>query len=189
VVTADGRGTPGRGRAWERVIQGDLGTIPLHDQVRALKALGARYRELDLSRAAIYGFSFGGYMAAMAVARRPDVFRAGVAIAAVADWTEYDTHYTERFLGLLPGAAEAYRKSSLLTYVGTGLSRPLLIVHGTADDNVTFNNSLKLAEALFRKNRPFEFLPVVGETHLFTTPELFALVYRRMVAFLSREVR
>jgi dipeptidyl-peptidase 4 len=189
VVSMDGRGTPGRGRAWERAIQGDFSRVPLEDQVRALAALGARYRELDLGRVGVFGISFGGYMAALAAARRPDLFRAAVAVAPVIDWTDYDTHYTERYLGVLPAAAEAYRRSGVLTHLGKGPSRPILIVHGTADDNVSFAGSLKLAEALFRRGRPFELLPVVGETHLYSTPEMLAEMYRRIAAFLKRELR
>jgi dipeptidyl-peptidase 4 len=189
VVSMDGRGTPGRGRAWERAIRGDFSKVPLEDQVRALSALGARYRELDLGRVGVFGISFGGYMAALAVARRPDLFRAAVAVAPAVDWTDYDTHYTERYLGVLPAAAEAYRRSGVLTHLGSGVARPILIVHGTADDNVSFANSLKLADALFRRGRPFELLPVVGETHLYSTPGMLAQMYRRIAAFLTRELR
>ncbi len=99
VVSIDGRGTPARGRVWERAIKGNLIDAALADQVAGLRALGAKYSELDLTRVGIYGWSFGGYFSAMAVAREPDVFRAGVAGAPVTDWLDYDTHYTERYLG------------------------------------------------------------------------------------------
>ena len=114
VLIADGRGTPGRGPAWERAVAGDLASPVLEDQVDALHAAAARFGDLDTSRVAIRGWSFGGYLAALAVLRRPDVFHAAIAGAPVTDWRLYDTHYTERYLGL-PGEADgAYDRSSLL---------------------------------------------------------------------------
>src|SRR4029077_10378396 len=163
VVAIDGRGTPGRGRDWERAIYKKFGSVPLEDQVLGLKALGERYPAMDLGRVGIDGWSFGGYMSALAVMRRPDVFKAGVAGAPVVDWLDYDTHYTERYLGVPPKDDDAYKSSSLLTYA-KDLSRPLLIVHGTADDNVYFRHSLRLADALFREGKEFEILPLPGLT-------------------------
>lgn len=165
VVSIDGRGTPGRGRAWERAIRGDLIEIPLRDQVEALQALGRRYPELDLSRVGMTGWSFGGYFTAMALERRPDIFRAGVAGAPVSDWLDYDTHYTERYMGLPDQNAKGYESASALTWA-KDLVRPLLILHGTADDNVYFVHSLKLCDALFRAGRTFEFVPLRGYTHM-----------------------
>ena len=149
VVTLDGRGTPGRGRDWERVIKGNLIDIELNDQVEGIQALGAKYGELDLARVGVYGWSFGGYFSAMAAMRRPDVFKAAIAGAPVCDWRDYDTHYTERYMGLPQQNEGGYAKSSVLTYTGD-LKIPLLIVHGTADDNVYFLNSLRMTDALFR---------------------------------------
>src|SRR5690606_33581855 len=100
VVTVDGRGTPFRDRAFERAIDGDFISAPLDDQVDALRALAERHPEMDVERTGIWGWSFGGYFSAMAALRRPDVFRAGVAGAPVSEWRDYDTHYTERYLGL-----------------------------------------------------------------------------------------
>src|SRR6185312_15973913 len=98
---ADGRGTPGRGSAWDRAVAHDLAGPVLDDQVAALDGVADRLRgELDLDRVAIQGWSFGGYLAALAVLRRPEVFHAAVAGAPVTDWALYDTHYTERYLGL-----------------------------------------------------------------------------------------
>jgi dipeptidyl-peptidase-4 len=119
---------------------------------------------MDLNRVGIYGWSFGGFMSALAALRRPDIFKVAVAGAPVVDWLDYDTHYTERYLGLPETALEAYRGSNLLTFAG-GLKVPLLLVHGTADDNVYFFHSLKLADALLRAGRPFDFLPLPGTTH------------------------
>jgi dipeptidyl-peptidase-4 len=169
VVALDGRGTPGRGRDWERAISKRLGTVPLDDQVAGLKALGQRFPEIDLDRVGITGWSFGGYLSALAVLRRPDVYKAAVAGAPVVDWLDYDTHYTERYLGLPDTDAVAYREASLLTYADN-LQRPLLLVHGTADDNVYFRHTLKLTDALFRAGRDFELLPLPGLTHMTPDP-------------------
>src|SRR5690606_19282252 len=131
------RGTPGRGAAWERAVHRDFSGVTVEDTVAGLQALGKEVPELDLTRVGVEGWSFGGYLTALSVLKRPDVFKAGVAGAPVVDWQDYDTHYTERYLGL-PGAhPEAYAKSSLLTYASK-LQRPLLLIHGTADDNVYF---------------------------------------------------
>jgi dipeptidyl-peptidase-4 len=180
VVAIDGRGTPGRGRAWERSTKGDLIDLPLGDQVRALQALGQRFPELDLSRVGIHGWSFGGYFTAMAVTRRPEVFRVGVAGAPVTTWEDYDTHYTERYMDLPQNNPEGYSAASVVTYAPQ-LRRPLLLVHGTADDNVYFMHSLKLADALMRDGRDFEFLPLPGFTHMVTEPEVSRRLYLRIL--------
>jgi dipeptidyl-peptidase-4 len=114
-------------------VHGDLAAPVLDDQVSALQALASDHPDLDLSRVGIRGWSFGGYLAALAVLRRPDVFHAAIAGAPVTDWSLYDTHYTERYLGL--PHSDSYRRSSLIEDAPK-LSRPLLLVHGLADDNV-----------------------------------------------------
>jgi dipeptidyl-peptidase-4 len=170
VVVADGRGTPGRGPAWEREIAGDFAGPTLQDQVDALHAAAESNADLDLSRVGIRGWSFGGYLAALAVLRRPDVFRAAVAGAPVTDWHLYDTHYTERYLGD-PGSeagASAYEQSSLLADAAS-LSRPLMIIHGLADDNVVVAHSLRLSDRLTAAGRSHTFLPLAGVTHM--TPQ------------------
>ena len=179
VLVADGRGTPGRGPVFEREVAGDLAGPPLQDQVDALHAAAAHEPRLDLSRVGISGWSFGGYLAALAVLRRPDVFHAAVAGAPVTQWGLYDTHYTERYLGD-PGAdADAYVRSDLVDADGGLLGaveppdpqRPprLLIIHGMADDNVVAAHSLRLSAALLAAGRPHEFLPLSGVTHM--TPQ------------------
>jgi dipeptidyl-peptidase-4 len=187
VVAIDNRGTDRRGRAWSRAIKGSFGKIPLDDQVTALQALGARYPELDLSRVGIFGWSFGGYMSALAVLRRPDIFRAAVAGAPVVDWRDYDTHYTERYLDLPQANKAGYDESSLITYA-PNLQRPLLLVHGTGDDNVYFFHSLKLADALFRAGRPFEFLPL-SVTHQVPEAVVRERLWQRTVDFLLKNLR
>ena len=171
------------GRDFERAVKGDFAGPALDDQVEGLRALAAEVPEMDLSRVAISGWSFGGYLAALAVLRRPDVYRAAMAGAPVVDWRDYDTHYTERYLGLPAEAPGAYEKSSLLTYAA-GAKRPLLLLHGTADDNVFFLHSLKLADALFRAGRPALFVPLAGLTHLIAEPEAVLRVAEVEIAFL-----
>ena len=167
VVVIDGRGTPGRGSEWERAVHLDLATTILDDQVDALHA-AAKDHPLDLDRVAIRGWSFGGYLAALAVMRRPDVFHAAIAGAPVTDWKLYDTHYTERYLGDPSVDDTAYANSSLLP-LASSLTRPLLLIHGLADDNVVAAHTLQLSSALLAAGKPHEVLPLVGVTHM--TPQ------------------
>ncbi len=187
VVAFDGHGTPRRGRDWERAIAGDFSRT-LDDQVTALQLLGKAHPELDLSRVGVYGWSFGGYLSALAVLERPDVFHVAVAGAPVVDWTDYDTFYTERYLGLPDGNAAGYRQSSLLSRAAS-LSRPLLLIHGTADDNVYFFNTLKLCDALFRAGKKFELLPLVGLTHMVPDPVVTEQLWTRIAAHLMATLK
>jgi dipeptidyl-peptidase 4 len=180
IVSIDGRGTPGRGRDFERAICHHFGSLPLDDQVAGVEELAKKFPELDRERIGITGWSFGGYMSALAVLRRPDVFKAAVAGAPVVDWFDYDSCYTERYLGLPETFPDAYKESSLLTYA-SGLSRPLLLVHGTTDDNVFFRHSLRLADALFRSGREFSILPLSGLTHMVPDPVVMEQLWSRVV--------
>ena len=168
VLVIDGRGTPGRGPSFERAVRGDLAGPVLEDQIDGLLAAADRWPRLDLSRVAIRGWSFGGYLAALAVLRRPDVFRAAVAGAPVTDWRLYDTHYTERYLGH-PGTEPANYERTDLTPLAPGLRRPLLLIHGLADDNVVAAHTLRLSRALMEAGRPHTVLPLCGVTHM--TPQ------------------
>jgi dipeptidyl-peptidase-4 len=174
VVVADGRGTPARGPAWERAIAGTrLSDTVLEDQVDALHAVAKELGDvLDLDRVAIRGWSFGGYLAALAVLRRPDVFAAAISGAPVTDWALYDTFYTERYLGLPDEHPEAYAATNLIRDAAR-LERPLLLVHGLADDNVVAAHALRLSSALLAAGRPHAFLPLSGVTHM-TSQEVVA---------------
>ncbi|HEV3399494.1 MAG TPA: prolyl oligopeptidase family serine peptidase, partial [Actinomycetes bacterium] len=183
VLVIDGRGTPGRGPAWERAVWRDLAGPVLDDQVEALAAVAADHPELDLSRVAIRGWSFGGYLAALAVLRRPDVFHAAVAGAPVTDWRLYDTHYTERYLGHPAADPDAYRRSSLLADAAK-LERPLLLVHGLADDNVVAAHSLRLSGLLLAAGRPHNVLPLSGVTHLAAQEAVAESLLHLQLAFL-----
>jgi dipeptidyl-peptidase 4 len=172
VVVADGRGTPARGLAWEREVAGDFATIVLEDQVTALHAAAEQFGDLDTSRVGIHGWSFGGYLSALAVLRRPDVFHAAIAGAPVTDWRLYDTHYTERYLGDPAANPAAYEKSSITNdpeRAVESVRRPLLIIHGLADDNVVAAHTLRLSSALLAAGYPHSVLPLSGVTHM--TPQ------------------
>jgi dipeptidyl-peptidase-4 len=188
VLVADGRGTPGRSPAWEKAIRDDF-TRTLDDQIEALRDL-ARRHPLDLSRVAIRGWSYGGYLAALAVLRRPDVFHAGIAGAPVTDWRLYDTHYTERYLGDPAAAPEAYTRSSLVADDGlvspAEPHRPLMVIHGLADDNVVVAHSLRLSSALLAAGRPHEVLPLSGVTHMTPQEQVAENLLLLQVDFLKR---
>jgi len=165
VLIADGRGTPGRGPDWDRVILFEEAALNLEDQVDALRAVAAIRPDLDTSRVAIKGWSHGGYLAALAVLRRPDVFHAAVAGAPVTDQRLYDTHYTERYLGHPDEHPDVYERNSLIADAPK-LSRPLMLVHGLADDNVVMAHTLRMSSALLAAARPHTVLPLSGQTHM-----------------------
>jgi len=187
VVGFDNRGTPRRGRDWERAIRGDLAGPVLDDQVSALQLLAQQVPEIDLSRVGITGWSFGGFVSALAVLKRPDVYRAAVSGAPVTDWLNYDTFYTERYLGLPAAPGDAYDKSALLP-LAAGLQRPLLLVHGTTDDNVFFLHSLQLSDQLFRAGRVHQFLPLSGYTHMVADPVMLESLSRRVAEFFRTQL-
>ncbi|GAA1109326.1 S9 family peptidase [Kitasatospora arboriphila] len=186
VVVADGRGTPGRSPAWEKSIRHDFAGITLDDQVHALHALAEEF-PLDLGRVAIRGWSYGGYLSALAVLRRPDVFHAAVAGAPVTDWRLYDTHYTERYLGHPEQHPEVYDANSL-TADAAKLERPLMIVHGLADDNVVAAHTLRLSSALLAAGRPHTVLPLSGVTHMTPQEQVAENLLLLQVDFLKRSL-
>ena len=173
VVTADGRGTTGRGPKWDRAIYENMKAVTLEDQVDAVYALpdalasiatktGVAVPKPDLDKVAMIGWSYGGFLSALAVLDAPDTFAAACAGAPPTDWTLYDTHYTERYLGLDP---TTYERNSIIADAPK-LSRPLMLIHGFADDNVTIANSLRLSQALMAAGRKHTFLPLNGITHM-----------------------
>jgi dipeptidyl-peptidase-4 len=184
VLVTDGRGSPGRGPAWERAVHGDLATPVLDDQIDALHAVGATNPDLDLGRVGIVGWSFGGYLAALAVLRRPDVFHAAVAGAPVTDWRLYDTYYTERYLGHPAEDPTPYDACSLLVDAPR-LRRPLLLLHGLADDNVLVAHSLRLSDALTRHGRPHAVIPLSGITHMTAAEDVAEHLLEIQTRFLS----
>ena len=162
VLTADGRGTPGRGPAWDRAIFEDMAQVTLDDQLEALEALPDFAPEADLGHVAMIGWSYGGFLSALSVLRAPDRIHAACAGAPPTDWTLYDTHYTERYLGLDPAV---YRRNGIIDDAPS-LRRPLMLIHGFADDNVSVANTLRLSGALMAAGRPHTVLPLTGITHM-----------------------
>ncbi|MFJ6072509.1 prolyl oligopeptidase family serine peptidase [Streptomyces sp. NPDC093065] len=191
VVVADGRGTPGRSPAWEKAVKDDVAAVVLQDQVDALQALAADF-PLDLNRVAIRGWSFGGYLAALAALRRPDVFHAAVVGAPVTDLRLYDTHYQERYLGHPGEQPEVYRRNSLIDDAGlvdaAEPHRPMMVIHGLADDNVVVAHSLRLSSALLAAGRPHEVLPLSGVTHMTPQESVAENLLLLQVDFLKRSL-
>ncbi|MFD0373896.1 prolyl oligopeptidase family serine peptidase [Streptomyces sp. NPDC127112] len=165
VVTVDNRGTANVSPAHTHAMYRGFSEVTLEDQVAALRALGARHGDLDLGRVGIRGWSYGGYLSAMAVLRRPDVFHAAAAGAAPTDFRHYDTAYTERYLGLPQEHPEVYERDSLIPDAPR-LTRPLLLVTGLADDNVHPSHTLRLSQALTDAGRPHQLLALPGVTHM-----------------------
>ncbi|MGH3310128.1 MAG: prolyl oligopeptidase family serine peptidase [Streptomyces sp.] len=189
VVVADGRGTPGHSPAWEKAVSRDIAAVTLDDQVEALLSL-AESHPLDLDRVGIRGWSYGGYLAALAVLRRPDVFHTAVVGAPVTDWRLYDTHYTERYCGTPQDDPEVYARTSVITDEGLSGAvdrhRPMLLVHGLADDNVAVAHTLRLSSALLAAGRPHEMLPLSGVTHMTPQEQIAENLLLCQVAFLKR---
>ncbi|MGH3417510.1 MAG: prolyl oligopeptidase family serine peptidase, partial [Actinocrinis sp.] len=194
VLVADGRGTPGRGPAWDRAVRDDFAGATLQDQVDALEALLALYPDLDRDRVAIRGWSYGGYLSALAVLKRPDVFHAAIVGAPVTDWRLYDTGYTERYLGHPDQAPEVYNANSLFPDAGPGAwrwaepHRPMMIIHGLADDNVVAAHTLRLSSALLAAGRPHEVLPLSGVTHMTPQDVVTERLMELQVDFLRRSL-
>jgi dipeptidyl-peptidase-4 len=187
VVIVDGRGTPGT-PSWERGISKDIAATVLADQVTGLHSAASTFPYLDLERVGIRGWSFGGYLAALAVLDRPDVFHVGVAGAPVTDWRLYDTGYTERYLGTPGQNPEAYEAASLLPRA-VKLRRPLLFVHGFADDNVAIANTLQLSQELLHHGKSHSVLPLTGITHMASQEDVAENLMLLQVEFLQQHLK
>lgn len=184
VIVTDGSGTPARGPLFEQEVLGNMADPVLDDQVEALYAIAERHDGLmDLTRVGIRGWSFGGYLAALAVMKRPDVFHAGVAGAPVTDWRLYDTHYTERYLGHPETDPDAYERTDL-TPLAAQLERPLMLIHGLADDNVVAAHTFQLSRALLEAGRPHQVLPLSGVSHMTPQAAVAENLLKLQVAFL-----
>ncbi len=194
VLIIDGRGTPGRDPAFEHAVDGNF-AVTLDDQIAGLIAAADIEQRLDLDRVAIRGWSFGGYLAALAVLRRPDIFRAAVAGAPVTHWQWYDTHYTERYLGEPATNPDAYSRSNLITDGQTLVSATdwdddnppaLLLIHGLADDNVVAAHTLALSAALLADNRAHQVLPLSGVTHMTPQEQVAEALLTQQARFLQQ---
>jgi dipeptidyl-peptidase 4 len=185
VVIADNRGTPGKGTVYERSVLHDLAGPVLEDQIEVLDALKELEPRADTSRVAIRGWSFGGYLAALAVLRAPHKFHTAVAGAPVTDWRLYDTHYTERYLRHPGIDSEPYVATSLIESAHQ-LERPLLLIHGLADDNVVAAHTLQLSTALLAAGKDHEVLPLSGVTHMTPQEEVAENLLLHQLRFIQR---
>ncbi|MGH9579975.1 MAG: S9 family peptidase, partial [Terriglobales bacterium] len=182
VLQVDNRGMAARGKTFAAALRRNLGEVELDDQLAALDQALERFPALDRARVAIWGWSYGGYMTLNALTRS-ERFRAGVAVAPVTDWRNYDSIYTERYMGLPQENAEAYRRSSPL-HAAQALHGNLLLVHGTADDNVHLENTMQMADELIKAGKQFELMLYPGKTHgIYGTParvHLFRLIQQHL---------
>jgi len=190
VVVIDGPGTPALGPVVEKMVAGDLLNPAIKGQVTGLARVLALYpNSLDGSRVGIHGWSFGGYLAAGAVLSRPDVFHAAIAGAPVSDWQLYDTAYSERYLGQPHGETQAnYQRSSLIP-LAPQLARPLLLVHGVADDNVFFAHTLQLSGALTAAGKEHSVLPLSGATHMTSDVTLTERLEQLTIDFFTQHLK
>ena len=187
VFSLDNRGTPRRGRAFENPIFRKLGEVEVHDQLAGVAWLKAR-AFVDPARIGTFGWSYGGYLSLMLLAKASDQFAAGVAVAPVTDWRLYDTHYTERYLDAPAANAQGYEASSVFPYL-RGLTAPLLLAHGMADDNVLFANSTRLIAALQEQGTQFELMTYPGGKHGLSTPAMRTHVYTAIADFFDARVK
>ena len=182
VAVVDNRGTPAPlGRAWRKAIYGQLGVVETRDQAVAARALRER-PYVDASRIGIWGWSYGGFMSLNVLFQHPDIYRTAVAVSPVTNWKLYDNVYTERFNGLITDNKAGYERGSPITYVDS-LKGNLLLVHGGGDDNVHFQNSEILINALVAANKPFTMMEYPNRTHCIcqgknTGQHLFSLITR-----------
>jgi dipeptidyl-peptidase 4 len=185
VIVADGRGMAGRGPAWDRLAKDDfIGTVD--DQAEVLQEVAKLYPDdIDTSRVAIRGWSFGGYIALAGVLRWPDIFAAAVAGAPVSDQRLYDTCYSERYLGHPDTNKDVYDANDL-TLLADRLTKPLMMIHGLADDNVAIAHTLRMSTALLAAGRPHEVLPLSGITHMASSETVAENLLLLQVAFLRR---
>lgn len=191
VFMLDTRGMANRDRAFTRAHRGAFGQVEVADLFAAVRQLPQRVPAVDAARIGFFGWSYGGYLAARAMLDAATPLAAAVGVAPVTDWTLYDTAYTERYLGL-PGAAQGgqapnYRNSNLSARAGL-LAKPLLLVHGTADDNVLFEHSLRLIEALQNEGRLFDTAIYPGKAHSLNGKKTRLHLYRTLDAFFARHL-
>jgi dipeptidyl-peptidase 4 len=187
VFSLDNRGTPRRGRTFEDPIHRKLGDVEVQDQLAGVAYLKS-LPFIDGARIGCFGWSYGGYLSAMLLAKASDQFAAGVVVAPVTDWRLYDSHYTERYLDAPSTNGQGYEESSVFPYLA-GLKVPMLLVHGMADDNVQFSNSIRLMAALQERGIQFELMTYPGGKHGLSTPAMRTHVYTAIAAFFDTHVK
>ncbi len=163
VLCVDGRGTGYRGTKYKKATYKNLGKYEIEDQIAAAQWMGSQ-SFVDAGRIGIFGWSFGGYMASLAMTKGADVFKLGIAVAPVTTWRYYDTIYTERYLQTPQENPQGYDENSPINFAGL-MKGKYLLIHGTADDNVHYQNAVEMAEALIQKNKEFEFMTYPDKNH------------------------
>lgn len=184
IFQLDNRGSENRGKKFEDPIYRKLGVVEVEDQITGVEFLRS-LPFVDPARIGVYGHSYGGYMAIMSMFKAGDYFAAGVSGAPVTDWSLYDTHYTERYLGHPASNAEGYSQSAVFPYAG-GLKGDLLIYHGMADDNVLFTNSTKLFSELQQQGKMFEMMTYPGSKHAMFGQQVQTHLHKTITSFFDR---
>ncbi len=182
VVCVDGRGTGYKGTKYKKSTYMNLGKYEIEDQIAAAKWFGNQ-SYIDKSRIGIFGWSYGGYMASLALTKGADVFKAGIAVAPVTNWRYYDTVYTERFLRTPQENPKGYDENSPTEYANL-MKGNFLLIHGTADDNVHFQNSMEFAEALIQNKKQFEFMAYPDKNHGIFGGQTRPQLYQKMTDFI-----
>jgi dipeptidyl-peptidase-4 len=183
IFQLDNRGSTGRGHAFETPLHKDMGTVELEDQLAGLDYLST-LDFVDPARVGIYGHSYGGYMAAMAMLRAPGRFKVGVAGSPVTDWRYYDTGYTERYMSTPQANKKGYDQSSLMPLAGQ-LQGKLFLIHALMDENVHFEHTAKLIDALVAADKDFDLLVYPGERHGYRGPLARRYAYRRVADYFA----
>ena len=187
MFSVDGRGTPDRGKAFEDSIYRAMSGVEVKDQLVGVDWLKSQ-SWADPQRIAVYGWSYGGYMALRLLQSAPGVFAAGVSGAPVTKWELYDTHYTERYMGKPQDPGDAYARANPLSFTDR-LTDPLLVIHGMADDNVVFENTTALMAKMQASAKPFETMVYPGQTHRVAGPGVSVHLWKTILNFLDRTVR
>ena len=187
VFALDNRGSGNRSVQFEKAIHRQLGNKELEDQITGVKFLRS-LKYIDGQNIGIFGWSYGGYMATMALAKARQYFKAGVAVAPVTSWDLYDTHYTERFLGHPKTNPKGYKASSVFPYLDTYQDN-LLLVHGMADDNVLFTNATKLMTELQKRSLPFELMTYPGKKHGIRGKSVKVHLFNLVEDFFNRKLK
>ncbi|MDZ7676138.1 MAG: DPP IV N-terminal domain-containing protein [Acidimicrobiales bacterium] len=188
VAAVDNRGSADRGLAFEGALRHRMGTVEVDDQA-ALVATLVNGGLTDPDRVGIYGWSYGGYMSALCLARRPDVFRAACAGAPVTSWDGYDTHYTERYMSTPEANADGYRDASVMTHVEGLAGRRLLLVHGLIDENVHFRHTARLVNAMIAAGIDHELFLFPDERHVPRSEADRTFMENRISAFFEETLR
>ncbi|MCO7223961.1 S9 family peptidase [Pleionea sp. CnH1-48] len=188
VFSLDNRGSTNRGKVFEDALYRHLGKVEVEDQLEGVRFL-KKLPYVDADNIGIFGWSYGGYMTLMSVMKHPDVFKAGVSVAPVTDWTLYDTHYTERYLGTPQNNAKGYELSNVFAYVDGLKDGSLLNVHGMADDNVLYTNSTKLYAQLQHKNKQYQMMDYPGSKHSIWGKEVRTHLFNTITEFFEEKLK